>query len=362
MKTKKAVTRGRAKRRTPVTKTAKARIRRARPIHKRVLLHPVSAFMLLCIGVILSAWTYNTFADSLTVNARVNAPLPTSGAPITSPADQTRFSSTPITVIGNCPLNTYVELFRNGIFSGVANCDAPGSYHILTDLSPGANILQPKVFNITDNQGPDTPSITVWYDPPVVQNQTAPTRSTTNTSLESTTFTPSPVKYDTTPMTIIQNYQHQIYPTGSTITWNIAINGGVAPFAVTTNWQDGTIDTLVRTDNAMFQLSHTYHLPNVQKHTYAVKVSIVDSRGDMANMQLMATVVNKNAPPETAAGLINSGLLTNLKSIFDNWIWVVWPFYLVVLLMAISFFLGERQEFARLVAPSKRPHNHHYAK
>lgn len=156
-------------RRNPKKVLAKRRIRRARPVHKRILLHPVSVLVLLCAGVFIVGWTIRTFADSgsLTVSATVEAPAPSNPATITSPVDQTHFTATPVTVSGACASNSYVELYRNGNFSGVANCGAGvTTYQISTDLSLGANDLYARIFSVTGNEGPQSAHITVFYDQP----------------------------------------------------------------------------------------------------------------------------------------------------------------------------------------------------
>ena len=165
-------------RRNPRKALAKRRIRRARPVHKRVLLHPASILVLLCAGVLIAGWTIRSFADSLTVSAVVEAPAPTSPATITSPSDQTHFTAVPVTISGSCVSNSYVQLYRNGSFSGVANCGAGvTSYQISTDLSLGSNDLYTRIFSITDNEGPQSSQITVFYDqpaPPPVIPSTVP--------------------------------------------------------------------------------------------------------------------------------------------------------------------------------------------
>ena len=142
-------------------------LRRKRPIHKRVMLHPATIFMLLCVGVFLMGWTYRSFADNITVTASIFAPLPGSPATITYPADQTHFTYTPITITGTCPTNSYVKLYRNGVFSGSANCISTTNYQIQTDLNLGSNQFIVHVYNITDNEGPQSTTTTVWYDLPV---------------------------------------------------------------------------------------------------------------------------------------------------------------------------------------------------
>ncbi len=133
------------------------------------MLHPATIFMLLCVGVFLVAWTFRTFAQNITVTASVLAPLPSSAAEITYPVTNVHFTASTLTVLGTCPSNTYIELYRNGSFSGLANC-GPGvtTYQIVTDLSVGSNTLYTRVFNVTDNEGPQSTQIIVWRDNPSI--------------------------------------------------------------------------------------------------------------------------------------------------------------------------------------------------
>jgi len=154
----------------------KRKIRRARPFHKRILLHPVSVLILLCAGVFIVGWTIRSVADSYTVTATVPASAPTAPATITSPVDQAHFTATPVSLSGVCSPNSYIELYRNGGFSGVVTCGAGvTSYQIDTDLSLGSNDLYTRTFSVTNNEGPQSAHITVFYDlppPPVVPSPT----------------------------------------------------------------------------------------------------------------------------------------------------------------------------------------------
>ncbi len=141
--------------------------------------------LLLCAGVLLAGLTYRSAADSYDVNAIVAAALPTSPAVITDPVDQTHFTTTPITVTGSCQQNSYVKLDRNGVFSGSAVCGSgQTSFQITTDLSPGSNTLLPQIYNLTDQAGPPSTPITVWYDQPA--QPPAPVPSAPPTGLQVT--------------------------------------------------------------------------------------------------------------------------------------------------------------------------------
>ena len=136
----------------------KSAIKRRRPVHKKILLHPSTIFVLIIFGGWLVLSSLRVSASSFLVTATVPAPLLTSPAVITSPADQTQLTSEPITVSGTCPLVSYVEIYDNSGFSGVINCSSGGTFSLPTQLVSGSNVLSVEVFNITDNEGPTSPN------------------------------------------------------------------------------------------------------------------------------------------------------------------------------------------------------------
>ncbi len=148
-------------------KTKKAATKRIqkerRPLHKRVLLHPFSIMVLLCAGVIIAATTFKGQAATYDVTATVTAELPGAPAVIAYPYGNQHFSEKPIGVTGSCPDGSYVKLYRNSAFSGAAQC-AGGNFSIQTDLFVGANILQTKVYNVNNQEGPQSDLLTVYYD------------------------------------------------------------------------------------------------------------------------------------------------------------------------------------------------------
>lgn len=102
-------------------------------------------------------------AETIDVTAKVQSPLPTSPAIITSPSDQQHFTTSSITVLGTCGDGAYVVLYRNSVAAGIGVCNA-GAFSIQTELTLGTNQLLAKVFNTTDNEGPQSPPTTVYYD------------------------------------------------------------------------------------------------------------------------------------------------------------------------------------------------------
>src|SRR6476661_138511 len=70
--------------------------------HKRVLLHPVTAFLLLCVGVLVAGSTFHGQAISYDVSAKVSAPALGHPATITSPAGKKHVTDPLVAVQGNC--------------------------------------------------------------------------------------------------------------------------------------------------------------------------------------------------------------------------------------------------------------------
>lgn len=102
-------------------------------------------------------------AESYDVTATVPASLPPTAAFITFPSDEQHVSTTIITVSGTCPDTSYVTVSRDGILSGTSPC-VSNTFTMQLSLVPGANLLLAKVYNITNNEGPASPPVTVFYD------------------------------------------------------------------------------------------------------------------------------------------------------------------------------------------------------
>jgi len=411
-------------------RSAKTSARRHRPVHKRILLHPISGFLLLCVGVLVAGSTFPGLAASYDVTAEVHSGPLTQPAAITAPADNTHVTTALLNVAGSCPANSYIRLYREGFFSGTAICEG-GGFDIQTTLSLGANSLQARVFNFTDDEGPASPAITVYYDAPVVVPApvAAPTalivsnvdqvtyqsgviqevvshptiagwapplaevtvtfysepsvcRTHANSKGVWTCTLPSPlapgihhVEVEATtksgkklrlptfqvrvteyviPFVITSDYRYRPYGRGQSVEWKLGLSGGTPPYSIAVDWDDGSSSTVVRQDGSDFKISHSYKIISRDDHAYTVLISAIDSRGASTTLQLAALV-------RGSAALLGQGnLLSSLTSFVRQWLWVVWPAYIAVVLMAVSFWIGEKeayQRFAvrRLGRPKVRP-------
>jgi hypothetical protein len=291
------------------------RHRSERPLHKRLALHPLSIFVMLCAGVLIAASTWRASADTIEVGAKVAAPLPTAPAVITSPHNQQHVTEAPIDVVGTCPDNSYVELYREDAFSGVAQCES-GSFTIQTSLSDGGNQLQVKVYNITDDEGPTSPAITAYYDQ-AAASPNAPIPSSTGTSSGG----------DVTPLVVAGDYKYQLHYAGDPFSWKLQVNGGVGPYGVTVTWGDGE-ETTYQSADGILNLSHVYK----KGGDYQPIVRITDANGTVVLLQLSAIV--KDTPLVA---------VTTLPFAADvgRYLGVLEPTYIAIGLMVVSFWLGE---------------------
>jgi hypothetical protein len=425
-----------AKRARAIRSTHKKRAVRARPFHKRVLLHPFSVMVLLCAGVLIIGSTFRGYAADMEVTGIVPAPLPTDPAVITDPVDEQHFSAQPIMVSGTCPEDSFVKLYRNGTFSGVAQCTVDLTFQIETNLSIGANELDPKVFNFTGQEGPAGTPITVYYDelitpPPVTpvseelpaqliietvelydftKGEIAPTSinptitgfappysdvtvtfhsevshcrtkadgngfwsCTLNHMLDIglhkvdvvavdqngkrfvfPTFTirvirgmaslkkPAPVN----PFAITGEYLYTTKRVNQSFSFSLGVQGGTAPYQLTVDWGDGNETGLMHYDQSTFTIAHTYKKPG----QYVVLVRGTDAGKQSALLQLSA-VVTGSADPAGGGGWI-SGTISGVR----QWLWLVWPVYIAVLLMVLSYWIGEQEAYQRLVTRRRLVH------
>ncbi|HSW66924.1 MAG TPA: PKD domain-containing protein [Bacillota bacterium] len=406
----------------------------SRPLHKRVLLHPFSVMVLLCVGVLLAGSTYKALAGSYDLTATVPAPLPTGPAVITSISDQQHVSSTPITLNGTCPPQSYVKLYRNAAFSGVAQCSAGQVFQIQTALSNGANQLQAKVFNATDTEGPQSSALTIFYDQTVLPPPTSPASGSAialgvsgveaglykNGSVSDSSAWPtitgwappfsdvvvtfhsdvvtcktkadasgnwrctlgsalpvgvhhvdvvatttdgqelvmpsfqinvlaslvSQLKQALKPTLLIgAEYHYQIYRVDQPASFRVSVNSDNGPYKVSVDWGDGDHSELSEPDSS-FTVTHNFRTPN----TYVVMFTVTDQAGVTSTIQMSAVIKGRLASAVALTTISGPTTLGGaLIAWVRHWLWIIWPAYLAVILMAASFWLGEQESYREAI-------------
>lgn len=326
--------------------------------------------IVLCVGVFLAGWTRHVAAadpfvypgpvsNGYTVHASVPGPAPTVAATIDSPVEGTKFTELPVDVNGSCPLDTYVTLYRNGTFSGVALCEADGTWELSAGLFVGINQLQARVFSPTDVPGPLSNIVVVTYQPPVPPEE--PGQTPGDTKSPSTTSTPSKPqpRYDAggtliAPLIFQTDFVYNGHYVGDAVSWPVHLEGGIAPYAVSVDWGDGTQELISRPKPGVFGIQHTYKKAGAYKGHYVIKLSASDAEGERAYLQLLTIINNPAGAAATGRTGLPGGIGNGAPDYVINILKYIWPSYGVVVLMLLSFWLGERREYHLLLPRLKK--------
>lgn len=328
--------------RKPGRATAAARIRAARTWPQRLMLHPLAVFAVLFFGACLIGLTCKALASDFSVSATVAAPLISQGATIASPEDGTISTTSQVVVSGSCPNEAYVKLFRNTVFSGVAICK-DGAFSIQTDLFPGKNLLQAQDYSITDVAGPVTAVVTVTYQLPVSNASDQKSSQTSGTDYPD----------DANPLPIIStDYHFAVTTIGQNFSQRIQMEGGRKPYDVSLDWGDKTTSTMTVDSNHPFTISHHYD----DAGYYTINVHVKDVDGRVVSMQLVALVRRAGDAPIRGAILsTQSNGPSGKGAAIMHWLLIIWPTYVVLIAMIVSFLLGERRELLLLTTQAPKP-------
>jgi hypothetical protein len=167
------------------------------------------------------------------------------------------------------------------------------------------------------------------------------------------------------PFHITSSYTYTMHNIGQVASYAIHIIGGNAPYAFTVLWGDGSSATIIRQTGDDFTISHAYKGRfSGAIESKIIKVQAVDPSGQSSTLQLSALIRN----PAYHGLIAGTAKPTSPWSWFINtirpWLWILWPGYIIILLLVFSFWLGERQEFAvlmdqqRIAAGRRHTHAH----
>jgi len=286
--------------------------------------HEHTSYLLLCIlllivGLALTSFTAYAISpgpesSSLSLTGTVPGKPPTIAATIRSPTPQQHFATSPVTVSGSCPAKTLVEIFKNDIFAGSVICNDSGIYSLEIDLLIGQNVLVARVYDDLNQPGPDSNSVTIFYD--ALPSQADP--------LAALDFGGAQLLLNTD--TVFRG----VFPQ-QTMGVPIDIIGGVAPYAVNIEWGDSTNKVVPRSDTTQFTTTHAYSKPG----TYQISLQASDAMGHVG---FLAVAVIVNGQPAAAGSTSTPGTDTTNKLL------ALWPLYAGSVSTVASFWLGERRE------------------
>lgn len=328
--------------RTKSSRKTSEKNRQLKKVSRLFLPYPLFIFLVLCVGVLLALWTFKTDAIEYIVKGKVPAPALTEPAVIENPVQGARFSAVPINVSGSCPLESYVNLYRNDVFSGSALCSGGGKFEITTDLFEDANILKVRVFNLTDDEGPASGPITIYYDKPTPSPPPTPGSG------------PGRAPAAANPLVIKSEFKYRGYLVGQTVKWPLEIGGGNTPYAVGVDWGDGETSLISLSKAGQFDIEHVYKTAP-DEGSYEIKISVSDKFDRKAFLQFFVIVVDEGGV--VPAGGIGSSSFPGSTIFNRDWLKYLWPAYGIVVLMVFSFWLGEREELIvlrRQVARKRR--------
>ena len=294
----------------------------------RILAHDHTSYgplmtLLLFVGVALTGFTSYALSPSpqsgsIGLTGSMPGTPPATAATVDSPSDQQRFAISPVTISGTCPTETIVAIYKNDIFAGSTPCSTAGIYSLDVDLLIGENTIIARVYDALDQVGPDSNSVTLFYDALPAQGA----------ALNALNFGGDQLVIST-PAIFRGTFPDAI------LSVPITILGGVAPYAVNIQWGDATNKLLTRNDNSAFNVGHAYAAAG----TYSISIQASDSTGRVGFLTV-AAIVNGQVSVVSGTGA-DSGLLSNASM---PALLALWPLYVSLVAVMISFWLGERRE------------------
>ncbi|HVS78786.1 MAG TPA: hypothetical protein VHD84_00650 [Candidatus Saccharimonadales bacterium] len=282
---------------------------------------------MLCVGVYLTAWTFDANADDVLLKPVIGDSGIKIAPVIARPNDGQHFSAVPVAVKGSCPPGAaYVELFRNERMAGSAICSEDSTFALQSDLYQGKTTLTAKPFTTSDIDGPVSEPVSVSYKAlPITPLNTQTVAQSSNSQ----------------PLILGTAFVYKGYYVGQDVKWPLQISGGVAPYGLNIDWGDGTNSIFGQTAIGQFNIDHTYKQPGGYRGSYTIKVQASDAAGNYTYLEFFV-IVSSRTPATVANSIYSKGPPT--FGGLHQWVWVAWPVYGVVLLMVISFKLGEREE------------------
>lgn len=303
--------------------------------------YAIAFFLLVFAGALVLFTTHatnaNPVAGSVELTGVVNGPPPDTPAQITSPPNNSEVTDSQLELKGTCQQDTYIEIYRNGIFAGMVQCASDGTFKIIITLVPGVNDIIAKTRDSIGQYGPDSEKISVVFKQIVANISQNQTKSATQSYAKALlVYTPAVQRG------LVINQQLNL---------EYEIDGGVKPYTASIDWGDGSPNTLVNHASiGNFKALHEYK----KSGQMTVRISVIDAKGDQASIQTIV-VVHDIAPAATTVAACD---YTKFTSSFAQYctqptrleaaVNYIWPALAITVLMTASFWIGERVMYRQL--------------
>ncbi len=140
-------------------------------------------------------------------------------------------------------------------------------------------------------------------------------------------------------------YHYQIYRVDQPANFHVSVNSDNGPYKVSVDWGDGDHSEFSE-PNSSFTITHNYRSPN----TYVVLVTVTDQAGTASAIQMSAVIKGRLASAVALTTIAGPTTLGGaLIAWVRHWLWIIWPAYLAVILMAASFWLGEQESYREAI-------------
>lgn len=295
-------------------------------------------FIVLAAGLVLFATQriaqagIQSAQGSIVVSTTVTAAPPTNPAHILLPPDQQHFDTNVIQASGTCTPNLFIELHRNGAFSGMTLCTTQGAFEVGVTLLPGENRLVARTKDGANQYGPDSPTVIVFYDVP-------------KTHPDSSEVVPAQPGRPSSIGRFLVYSDASLHGVQQDKVFRLMyeINGGQVPYAVSIDWGDESSPSVIPHDQeGDYVADHTY----TRTGQFVIKVSGSDSKGRQALFQTLVIVHNTQvtdlATPGTMLICEPDGACIATSTIVEMINRYLWPAMIVAVLMTFSFWVGER--------------------
>lgn len=284
-------------------------------------------------------------AGSYDVNARVDYPAPTQAAVIDPSLHNTNVADAYFNVYGTCEIASpyfIISIVRNNTVIGSTNCKPDGTFTLNVSLVEGTNVLVARSSSTSNLYGPDSQpaTITLTLPPPTTNPDPNPgiIVPTANEPGDSSTRAPNTITREQN-IAINEGARKNLRITttdafgvindedGTSV--EIIIDGGLAPYTVTINWGDGSVESKVVDLPSKYTFKHTYK----KADTYHVTGEVRDAVGAVTRFEYLVTTgkPDKKVIPGT------SSTFTPTDSI--NYLAIV-MFIALLLVALISYYLG----------------------